>query len=110
MSEDDISMNEEYAEDRKERHGCVTAFVILGVLGTAWNLIQLLTGKQLEGLEMAAAERRRAELYEEAAMYDSLVDVMQSQDIITMGIFSAALVIGGLIFVWRFKKNGIMLF
>lgn len=115
MNEDDMNLNSDElenleSEDTKERHGCATAFIIFGVLGTAWNLIQLLTGKQVEQMDMAAAQMRTAEMYEEAEMYDALAGVMSSPDIINMGVLSAVAVIVGLIFVWRFKKVGIMFF
>ena len=115
MSEDDMNMDSSNfenleSESKKERHGCVTAFIIFGVLGTAWSLVQLLSGKQVEEMQMTAATMRAADMYEEAENFDILSEVMQSPDIINMGLISGLAVVVGLIFVWRFKKVGIMFF
>ena len=81
--------------DGKQRHGCATAFIIVTVLGSLYNIIAFITGQSTKQLEMAAAQLRMAEMYEEAEGMDRMIDAMQAPGIMPMGVISALLIVVG---------------
>jgi|GEM_PF-2099282 len=96
--------------DGKQRHGCATAFIIVTVLGSLYNIIAFITGQSTKQLEMAAAQLRMAEMYEEAEGMDRMIDAMQAPGIMPMGVISALLIVVGLVMIWRWRQIGIPLF
>ncbi|MBG98519.1 hypothetical protein CL659_05360 [bacterium] len=103
-------MDENANGDKKERHGCATAFIIVTVLGSLYNIIAFITGRTTKQLETAAAQLRMAEMYEEAEGMDRMIDAMQAPAIMPMGVTSAVLITVGLIMIWRWRQIGIPLF
>ena len=96
--------------DEKQRHGCATAFIIVIVLGSLYNIIAFITGGSTKQLEMVAAQLRMDERYEEAEGMDRMIDAMQAPAIMPMGVISALLIVAGLIMIWRWRQIGIPLF
>jgi len=96
--------------DEKQRHGCATAFIIVIVLGSLYNIIAFITGGSTKQLEMVAAQLRMDERYEEAEGIDRMIDAMQAPAIMPMGVISALLIVAGLIMIWRWRQIGIPLF
>ena len=96
--------------DEKQRHGCATAFIIVIVLGSLYNIIAFITGGSTKQLEMVAAQLRMDERYEEAEGMDRMIDAMQAPAIMPMGVISALLIVVGLIMIWRWRQIGIPLF
>ncbi len=96
--------------DEKQRHGCATAFIIVIVLSSLYNIIALITGGSTRQLEMAAAQLRMAEMYEEAEGMDRMIDAMQAPAMRPMGVISVLLIVAGLVMIWRWRQIGIPLF